>query len=97
MSLCILAAVLLALTLRERVQQRRHRIDYLGSVLMTIFLLHQRCVPEPMLPSSLWRDRMISAGNVASLASGASMMCITAFLPAFIQHVMGYPHRPRRQ
>jgi MFS family permease len=120
----IIAALLLAVTLRERVRPRRHRIDYLGSVLMalgigtlmfalvqaarltlgafgalfvlslgllTVFLLHQRRVPEPMLPSSLWRDRMIGAGNVASLASGASMMGITAFLPAFIQDVMGYP------
>lgn len=120
----ILAAILLAVTLREHVQPRRHRIDYLGSVLMTlgigmlmfalvqaarlsisefvallavslllltIFMFHQRHVPEPMLPSSLWRDRMISAGNVASIASGASMMGITAFLPAFIQDVMGYP------
>ncbi len=118
----IAAAVMLAVTLRESVHRREHRIDYLGSVLMAsgtatlmfalsqataldlrllaglvvlsallflVLVLHEQRVQEPMLPLKLWRNRVVAGGNAVNLAIGAVMMGITAFLPAYIQGVIG--------
>jgi len=118
----LVAAVLLAVTLHERVQRREHRIDYAGAVLLALgtcvlmyalvesadlgsgaiavlgacavlllagFVLHEMRAPEPLLPVELWCNPMVSYGNVASLTSGAAMMGIAAFLPAYMQGAMG--------
>ena len=116
------SAAMLALTLRERVERRRHRIDYVGSTLMALgtgvlmfalvqaatlsrgtmaalivlslvlivwFFVHEARVREPLLPLPLLRDPIIAFGNISSLTSGAAMMGIIAFLPAYMQGVMG--------
>jgi EmrB/QacA subfamily drug resistance transporter len=118
----IAAMAMLALLLRERIELRQHRIDYIGSVLLAIgtgvlmfalaeaarvgvaatcailavavavlalFLWWEMRVPEPVWPLDLWRDRVIASGNVVSLAFGATTMGFAAFLPAYIQGVMG--------
>src|SRR5207302_6931075 len=36
-----------------------------------------------------WRNPMIAGGNVSNFAMGAATMGITAFLPAYVQGVMG--------
>ena len=53
------------------------------------FILYEQYVPEPIWPMSLWRDRVVSSGNLASLALGTTMMGIAAYLPVYIQGVMG--------
>ncbi|MBJ7220796.1 MULTISPECIES: MDR family MFS transporter [unclassified Brenneria] len=45
--------------------------------------------PEPLFPLALWRNRVIVAGNLGGLVIGAAMMGVSAFLPTFIQGVMG--------
>jgi EmrB/QacA subfamily drug resistance transporter len=118
----IVAVTMLAVTLREQIQHRKHHIDYLGSILLTIgtgvlmfslvqaatlslstllllllvaalaiaaFLVHEAKTPEPMLPLRLLRNRVIAGGNLANFAFGAVMMGITAFLPAYVQGVLG--------
>lgn len=118
----IIAAAMLALTLHERLERQKHRVDYVGSALMTfgtgvlmftlvqattlglatiftliaasiislaMLLIYERTVPEPMLPVTLWRSRIVAGSNVVNLATGAAMMGITAFLPAYMQGVMG--------
>ncbi|MCG8707762.1 MFS transporter [Brenneria sp. 4F2] len=45
--------------------------------------------PEPLFPLALWRNRVIVAGNLGGLLIGAAMMGVSAFLPTFIQSVMG--------
>jgi len=50
-----------------------------------------RVAAEPVLPLGLWRNPMILAGNLGSLAIGAAMMGCSAFLPVYIQGVMGLP------
>jgi MFS family permease len=42
-----------------------------------------------MLPLKLFRNRIVASGNVVGLANGAIMMGIVAFLPAYMQGVMG--------
>jgi EmrB/QacA subfamily drug resistance transporter len=62
----------------------------LGSGIAGILLLIQeQRAREPMLPLEIWRNRMVVYGNCASASLGAAQMAITAFLPAFIQGVLG--------
>ncbi len=57
--------------------------------LFTALLAYERRTPEPMLPFRLYRNRIIAGGNSVGLANGAIMMSIVAFLPAYMQGVMG--------
>lgn len=45
---------------------------------------------EPLFPAALWRDRIMVAGNIGGLIVGASMMGVAAFLPTYVQGVMGH-------
>jgi EmrB/QacA subfamily drug resistance transporter len=56
---------------------------------LALFLWWEQRVPEPVWPLDLWRDRIIASGNIVSLAFGATTMGFAAFLPAYIQGVMG--------
>jgi multidrug resistance protein len=56
---------------------------------LAAFVLYEQQVAEPIWPMSLWRDRMATSGNLTSLALGVSMMGIAAYLPVYIQGVMG--------
>jgi len=61
----------------------------LGFVLLGVFGLYELGVPEPVWPMSLWRDRMSTSGNFVSLGLGITMAGIAAYLPVYIQGVMG--------
>ncbi len=54
-----------------------------------LFVRQQTTTVSPLFPPALWRSRTIVAGNIGGLAIGAAMMGISAFLPAYIQAVMG--------
>ncbi|KKI43012.1 EmrB/QacA family drug resistance transporter [Obesumbacterium proteus] len=59
-------------------------------VVASVFLLRQeKKAPEPLFPLALWRNNVIVAGNIGGLIVGASMMGVAAFLPTFVQGVMG--------
>ncbi|MDN6019963.1 MAG: MFS transporter, partial [Enterobacterales bacterium] len=49
----------------------------------------EKKAPEPLFPLALWRNNVIVAGNIGGLIVGASMMGVAAFLPTFVQGVMG--------
>src|SRR5262249_49569169 len=51
--------------------------------------VHERRVAEPMLALRLWRNRFIAIGNLGGLILGALMMGTTAFLPTYVQAVLG--------
>lgn len=53
------------------------------------FVAQEHRASEPVLPLSLWRSRVIAAGNVGSVLTGALMMGITAYLPTYVQGVLG--------
>ncbi len=55
---------------------------------LVAFFLHERRAAEPLLPLSLWKDRVIAVGNSGALVTGALMMGITSFLPTYVQGVM---------
>jgi EmrB/QacA subfamily drug resistance transporter len=56
---------------------------------LAAFLLHESRAPEPMMPLRLWRQRIIAVGNLGGVAIGITMIGITAFLPTYVQGVMG--------
>lgn len=66
-------------------------VPLLGVVAACFVLLlwQERRAPAPMLPLGLWRNRMVIAGNSGGLAIGAVMMGVSAFLPTYVQGVMG--------
>jgi len=62
-----------------------------GFALATLVALvvHEARIRDPMLPISLWRDGIMVGGNLINLALGGILMGITAFLPPYVQGVMG--------
>ncbi|HLI19498.1 MAG TPA: MDR family MFS transporter [Stellaceae bacterium] len=60
-----------------------------AAISFVLLLIQERRVHEPMLPLDIWRNRIVVLGNGASGALGGMQMGITAFLPAFIQGVIG--------
>ncbi len=56
---------------------------------LVLFVVYEQYVPAPIWPMSLWRDRVVSSGNLVSLALGATMMGVAAYLPVYIQGVIG--------
>jgi EmrB/QacA subfamily drug resistance transporter len=60
-----------------------------GMVALAAFAAHERSAPEPLLPMSLWRNRVVAVGCLAGFANGALMMSLSAFLPTYVQGAMG--------
>jgi len=58
-------------------------------VALAWLFVRERHATEPMLPLALWRNRVVSASNLGGFSMGMAMMGVTAFLPAYIQGVMG--------
>jgi EmrB/QacA subfamily drug resistance transporter len=58
-------------------------------VVLGVFGFYETRVAEPIWPMSLWRDRMSTSGNLVSFSLGATMMGFAAYLPVYIQGVMG--------
>ena len=56
---------------------------------LTALAFSERRSPEPMLPPYLWRDRIVAICNLGAFAIGGAMMGVTAFLPTYVQGVMG--------
>ena len=68
-----------------------YAIPLLAFAALALLLLvrHERRAAEPMVPLHLWRNRTILVVNLASLPIGAMMMGVSAFLPPYVQGVMG--------
>jgi EmrB/QacA subfamily drug resistance transporter len=65
-------------------------VSVVGGVALVALLIHEARVREPMLPLELWRMRIIVTGSLGSFGTGATMMGVSAFLPAYVQGAMGY-------
>ncbi|HLI21843.1 MAG TPA: MFS transporter, partial [Stellaceae bacterium] len=120
--IALAAGAILLWGFHERIEKRRHRIDWGGALLiclgtgllmvalsqssslslalkggllataialLLVFVLYERNVAEPIWPMSLFRDRVASSGNLVSLATGATTLGLAAYLPVYIQGVIG--------
>lgn len=61
----------------------------LAAVLLTLFLLQERRVPEPILPLTLFNNRIISIASIGGVILGVIMFGITSYVPLFVQGVKG--------
>jgi len=61
----------------------------LGVIALGVLVIHERRTPEPMLAHRLWRNRFIAIGNLGGFAVGALLMSVSAFLPTYVQGVLG--------
>jgi EmrB/QacA subfamily drug resistance transporter len=61
----------------------------LGIAAFVALAMHEARTPEPMVPFRLWRNRVIALANLGIFGTGAVMMSVSAFLPTYVQGVMG--------
>jgi len=60
-----------------------------SAALFMLFLRVEKRSPEPLLPSILWRNKTLLACNLGAFGVGASLMAVSAFLPTYLQGVLG--------
>lgn len=60
-----------------------------SAVMFAGFIRRERAAPEPIMPLSLWRDRLMVVANVASFAAGVVLIGVSAYLPTYAQGVLG--------
>jgi EmrB/QacA subfamily drug resistance transporter len=61
----------------------------LGVGALAGLVVQEARAPEPMFPFGLWRRRVVWLSNLAGFGASATMMAVTAVLPAYVQGVMG--------
>jgi EmrB/QacA subfamily drug resistance transporter len=60
-----------------------------GLLALAALVLQERRAAEPVLSSALWRNRVLAIGNCGGFLIGALLMGVVAFLPTYVQGVMG--------
>ena len=58
-------------------------------VLLVLFLYHERRAPEPILPLTLFNNRIIAISSIGGVILGVLMFGVTSYVPLFVQGVMG--------
>lgn len=61
----------------------------LASILVAATVWRERNAPEPIMPSWLWRHRVLAGSNLAMIGMGLVMMGPNTYLPTFGQSVLG--------
>lgn len=61
----------------------------LAGIFLALFLWIERRASEPVIPLDLIRRRLIAVVTIGSILIGAGMFGITAYLPLFVQGVLG--------
>jgi EmrB/QacA subfamily drug resistance transporter len=54
-----------------------------------LFVRAERRAPEPIVPFSLFRNRVVTAGSISGVFVGMAMFGAISFIPLFIQGVLG--------
>ncbi len=58
-------------------------------VLLVLFLYQERRAPEPILPLTLFNNRIIAISSIGGVVLGVLMFGVTSYVPLFVQGVMG--------
>ena len=58
-------------------------------VLFAAFVFAERFAADPVLPLSLFKNRVFSSASVLSLGVGATILALAYYLPLFLQGVLG--------
>lgn len=59
------------------------------AILLVLFLWQERRTPEPILPLTLFQNRIIAVTSIGGLILGVTMFGITTYVPLFVQGVKG--------
>jgi EmrB/QacA subfamily drug resistance transporter len=63
---------------------------YAGAAVLGVALLaHERRVPEPIIPLSLFKDRLVRTTTVSGFLTGLAMFGALGFVPLFVQAALG--------
>ena len=57
--------------------------------LLLLFLYQENRAPEPILPLTLFENRIIAVSSIGGIVLGVLMFGITSYVPLFVQGVMG--------
>lgn len=60
-----------------------------GALLLVLFVMQELRAPEPILPMTLFKNRVFATGNSMTLLMGMCMFGATAFMPLYMQVVKG--------
>ena len=58
-------------------------------IVFILFIRQEQMAKEPIMPLSIWRDKLITLSNLATLTTGIVMIGVTTFVPTFVQGVLG--------
>jgi MFS family permease len=58
-------------------------------VAFALLAVQESRTEEPIVPFRLWRNRVIALANLGIFGTGSAMIGVSAFLPAYVQGVMG--------
>ena len=61
----------------------------LAIILFVLFFIVERRVPEPILPLSLFKNRIISISSIGGFILGVILFGVTSYIPLFVQGVKG--------
>jgi len=60
-----------------------------GVATLAVFARHEVRTSAPMVPRTLWRNRVVVVGSLGAFAVGGAIMSVIASLPGYVQTVMG--------
>ncbi len=60
-----------------------------AALLLALLYRHEKGVAEPVMPLHVWRNPIVLAATFACFTVGAITIAASAFLPAYVQGVMG--------
>lgn len=55
-----------------------------------LFIWQETKAAVPMMPLSIWKNKLIAIANIATLSSGMIILGLSSFLPTYVQGVMGH-------
>ena len=86
----VIAALMIALTAfgtsDGKLATASLAVAVVGAVL---FILQERRAADPLMSLALWTRRPIATANIATLLGGMAIIGLTAFLPMYVQGVLG--------
>ena len=65
-------------------------VPALGLALVVAFGFVERRAAEPILPTWIFRNRLLVSTSIASLAIGAVLIGLTSYVPLYAQNVLGH-------
>ncbi len=61
----------------------------LSALLLVLFIFQEKRAPEPILPLTLFKNRIIAISSIGGVILGVIMFGITSYVPLFVQGVKG--------